>query len=66
MYSQKYKEKIEEYANQGLFLYCLNTPDFPIDDDNVTIQDTYNHFIDDDCQYLFGTVRYYIMIVGMG
>lgn len=66
MYSQKYKEKIEEYANQGLFLYCLNTPDLPIDDDNVTIQDTYNHFIDDDCQYLFGTVRNYIMIEGMG
>ena len=60
LYSDKYKEKIEEYAKKGMFLYCLNTPDLPIDDDDVSIDDIYDYFLHDNAMYLKLTFETFI------
>lgn len=60
LFSDKYKTKMDEYAEQGLFLYCQNTPDLPIDDDDITIDDIYNHFLNDDAMYLKGIFEVFV------
>lgn len=55
LYSEKYKNKIDEYADKGLFLYCLNTPDLPLEDDAVLIDDIYDYYLSDNAMYLEAT-----------
>ena len=60
LYTDKYKKKLSEYADKGLFLYCQNTPDLPIDDDDITIDDIYNYFSLDNYMYLKDMFETYI------
>ena len=60
LFTQEYKAKMDEYAEQGLFLYCQNTPDLPIDDADITIDDIYNHFLADDAMYLKGIFQTFV------
>ena len=66
LYSDEYKAKMDEYADKGLFLYCLNTPDLPIDDKEVTIDDIYNYFLDDDAGNLLGMFEIFIKFGEIG
>lgn len=52
LYSDKYKKRQDEFAEKGLFLYCLNTPDLPLEDDELSIDDFYNYFLHDSCLFL--------------
>ena len=52
LYSDEYKKRQDEFAVQGLFLYCLNTPDLPLEDEELTIDDFYNYFLHDSCLFL--------------
>lgn len=61
LYTDKYKEKLDYYADQGLFLYCQNTPDLPVDDDNVTIDDFYEYYLTDDAMYLKNTFETFVV-----
>lgn len=60
MYSDKYKEKMKCYAEQGLFLYCQNTPDLPLDDDDICIDDIYEYYLMDDAMYLRNTFEAFV------
>lgn len=60
LYSIKYLEKMNSLADEGFFLYCLNTPDWPIDDDNVTINDLCDFLLDENCLYLYGVIATYV------
>lgn len=61
LYTDKYKEKLDYYADQGLFLYCQNTPDLPVDDDEVTIDDFYEYYLTDDAMYLKNTFETFVV-----
>lgn len=61
LYTDKYKEKLDYYADQGLFLYCQNTPDLPIDDDDVSIDDFYEYYLTDDAMYLKNTFETFVV-----
>ena len=49
LFSNEYKNKIEEYANNGIFLYYLETPDLPITHQSITQEDILDYFLLDDC-----------------
>lgn len=66
LYSVEYKTKMDEYADKGLFLYCQNTPDLPIDDKEVTIDDIYNYFLDDDAANLLGMFEVFVKFGEIG
>lgn len=66
LFSDEYKVKIDEYADKGLFLYCLNTPELPIDDKDVTIDDIYNYFLDDDACNLLGMFEVFVKFGEIG
>lgn len=40
LFSKAYKDKMKEYADNGVLLYFLETPDAPILSDGITIEDT--------------------------
>jgi len=61
LYTDKYKEKLDYYADQGLFLYCQNTPDLPVDDDDVSIDDFYEYYLTDDAMYLKNTFETFVV-----
>ena len=61
LYTDKYKEKLDYYAEQGLFLYCQNTPDLPVDDEEVTIDDFYEYYLTDDAMYLKNTFETFVV-----
>lgn len=60
LYSDKYKQRQDEFAERGLFLYCLNTPDLPLEDDKLTIDDFYNYFLFESCLFLRDIIHPYI------
>lgn len=60
LFSKEYKSKLDEYADKGLFLYCQNTPDLPIDDKDISIDDIYKHILADNCLYLKPMVQVFV------
>lgn len=60
LFSEGYKAKLDEYAGKGLFLYCQNTPDLPIDDKDISIDDVYKHILADNCLYLKPMVQTFV------
>lgn len=60
LYSAKYKEKMDKFAAEGFFTYCLNTPDWPLDDDSITIDDVCNYLLDEDGLYLWNIFSTFI------
>ena len=60
LFSDDYKKKMDEYAEKGLFLFFQNTPDLPIDEEDVSIEDVYNYYLNDDAMYLVGIMEQYI------
>ena len=38
LFSAEYKAKMKEFADEGVLLYCLETPDIPILDDGMTAE----------------------------
>lgn len=44
LFSQEYKDKLKEYADKGVLLYFLETPDAPILCDEISIDDTLESF----------------------
>ena len=49
LFSKEYKEKMEEYANEGILLYYLETPDLPILHPEITKEDILDLFLVDNC-----------------
>ena len=66
LFTEKYLNALDLYAEKGLFLYFLPTPDFPIDDPNVTIDDFYNYLLEDDCLYLNGFIETFVKFGELG
>ena len=60
LFTDSYKKKLDEYSDKGLFLYCQNTPDIPIDDEEITIDDVYEHFTMDNNIYLYMMFKTFI------
>jgi hypothetical protein len=52
LFTEDYKRKLDEHCEKGLFLYLLNTPDYPLEDEKITIDDVYNYFMNDNGMYL--------------
>ncbi|MCH3976891.1 MAG: hypothetical protein LKE36_04775 [Bacilli bacterium] len=44
LFSPEYKAKLKEYANNGVLLYFLETPDAPILSNDITLDDTIESF----------------------
>ena len=66
LYTDEYKNKMDEYADKGLFLYCLNTPDLPIDAEDITMDDIYNYFLNDDAMFLQGMFETFVKFGDVG
>lgn len=49
LFSAEYKEKMAFYADEGLFLYYLETPDLPILDKDIQAEDIIDAFLYSDC-----------------
>jgi hypothetical protein len=49
LFSQEYKEKLKEYANNGVLLYFLETPDAPILSKDISIDDVLESFTFGEC-----------------
>lgn len=49
LFSKEYKEKMQEYANEGILLYYLETPDLPILHPEITKDDILDLFLVDNC-----------------
>ncbi len=52
LFSKEYKEKMKEYADNGVLLYFLETPDAPILSKGVTIDDVLESFTFNKCMSL--------------
>lgn len=52
LFSKEYMKKMDEYAEEGILLYFLETPDIPILDEKISKEDVLNVFLFDDCQTL--------------
>ena len=52
LFSSEYKEKMAAYADEGLFLYYLETPDLPILDKDIQAKDIIDAFLYSDCEGL--------------
>lgn len=44
LFTKEYKDRLKEYADNGVLLYFLETPDAPILSDEITIEDTLDSF----------------------
>lgn len=66
MFSNNYKKVMDEYASKGLFLYWLNTPDLPIDDKDVSIDDIYNYILEDNGTYLQSMIESFVRFGSLG
>lgn len=52
LFSSEYKDKMAAYADEGLFLYYLETPDLPILDKDIQAKDIIDAFLYSDCDGL--------------
>ncbi len=52
LFSSEYKDKMASYADEGLFLYYLETPDLPILDKDIQAKDIIDAFLYSDCEGL--------------
>ena len=52
LFTKEYKEKMKEYADNGVLLYFLETPDTPILSKEFTINDVLESFTFDGCMSL--------------
>lgn len=52
LFSAEYKVKMASYADEGLFLYYLETPDLPILDKDIQAKDIIDAFLYSDCEGL--------------
>lgn len=52
LFSSEYKVKMESYADDGLFLYYLETPDLPRLDKDIQAKDIIDAFLYSDCEGL--------------
>ncbi|MCI9653816.1 MAG: hypothetical protein HFG91_05690 [Acholeplasmatales bacterium] len=49
LFSKEYLKKMDEYAEEGILLYFLETPDFPILDEKITKEDLLEVLLFDEC-----------------
>lgn len=49
LFGKKYLQKMDEYAEEGILLYFLETPDFPILDEKITKEDLLEVLLFDEC-----------------
>lgn len=49
LFSKEYLKKMDEYADEGILLYFLETPDFPILDENITKEDFMDALLFNKC-----------------
>lgn len=52
LFSEEYLNKMDEYADQGILLYFLETPDIPILDEKITKEDVLDSLLIGDCYAL--------------
>lgn len=52
LFSKEYKNKMREYAEQGILLYDINVPLYPILDDEITSEDILDSFLTNECSSL--------------
>ena len=50
LFSIEYKNKMNEYANDGILLYFLETPDLPILHPEITKEDILDSFLENECE----------------
>lgn len=66
LFSNDYQKRIDEFANEGLFLYFMNTPDWPLEDNKYTLEDIINYELFEDGLHLWEILSQYIENVEMG
>lgn len=49
LFTSEYRDRMAEYADKGVLLYFFQTPDLPILDSEVTIEDILETLLEDDC-----------------
>lgn len=49
LFASEYRDKMADYADKGVLLYYLETPDLPILDSEVTIEDVLESLLFNDC-----------------
>lgn len=49
LFTSEYKDKMASYAEEGMFLYHLETPDLPILDKDIQMKDIIDYFLFEDC-----------------
>ena len=52
LFSEKYRMKMQEYAQQGILLYDIDIPMYPLLDPEITEADILDSFLIDDCASL--------------
>ncbi len=52
LFSSEYKDKMASYADEGLLLYHLESPDLPILDKDIQMKDIIDYFLFEDCMGL--------------
>ena len=66
LFSEEYLKRIDDFADEGLFLYFMNTPDWPLEDEKYSIDDILNYELFEGGIHLWEIISQYIENIEMG
>ena len=62
LFSKEYLQKMDEYAEEGILLYFLETPNFPILDEKITKENLLDALLIGDCYGIKGLFQTFVTL----